>query len=81
MRDMSSFVAVRSWVSASAAGTVSEATADKAKDSRIGCLTWWHPVIGVYRYLLLDLDVVHALEDCQPMADTDNGHLFQLFMS
>lgn len=86
MRDMSSFVAVRSWVSASAAGTVSEATEDKAKDdkakdSRIGCLTWWHPVIGVYRYFLLHLDVVHALEDCQPMADTDNGHLFQLFMS
>lgn len=38
-------------------------------------------MIRVYRYLLLDLDVVNALEDRQPMADTDNGHLFQLLVS
>ena len=38
-------------------------------------------MIGVYWYVLLELDVVNPFENCESMPDAYYGHLFQLLVS
>ena len=37
-------------------------------------------MIRVYRYLVLDFDIVHCLQNRDSMANTDNAHLPQFLM-
>ena len=38
-------------------------------------------MIRVYGYVLLNLNIINAFENCEPVTDADNSHLFQLFVA
>jgi hypothetical protein len=37
-------------------------------------------MIRINGYVLIDFDVIHILEYCQPVANASNSHLFQFIM-
>ena len=37
-------------------------------------------MIRVYGYVLLNLNIINALENCEPVTNADNSHLLQLFV-
>lgn len=37
-------------------------------------------MVGIYRYALLLLHIINALQDGEPMTDAHNAHLFQFLM-
>ena len=78
MREISAIVAVCSRALASAAVMISTLTRGEGSTAE---LTWGLVIIWIDWYTLLRLDVVDALENGEAMADANDTHFLQLFLS
>ena len=43
--------------------------------------TEWNVMVWVNRYVLIDLDIIYALENCESVADACDAHFLKLIMA